>query len=364
MKKIAHIQVIPKLSGVQQVSYDILSGINCANVKKFIICGAADDELENEFRDVFTSANVKIITLESLKRNIGLHDIKCFLELYRLFKKERFDVVHTNSTKPGIVARIAAKFAGIPNVIHTVHGIAFHRHEKFIKRIFYYLLENIATLFGDENITVNNVYKKYYPLVKSKTIYNGVDFENFCLINKDNRDILHFAYIARLDEQKNPLEFIKAVSIVVQQYPQSLIRFTLGGRGELEEQCKKLIGSLNLNDVITMPGWISDKNKFYNSVDVLCQPSKWEAFGLVFVEAGFFKIPSIARAVEGIPEVVKDNYSGLLYQGGEYELADKMISLINDKSLLTKLGNNSKTYVSEHFDKKRMIKEYLDLYKL
>jgi len=358
--KIAHVQVIPKLSGVQQISLDILSEINEPNIEKYMICG----ELENQdFVNAFNLHGVKIISLPSIKRNIGLHDIKSFFQLYKIFRVYQFDIVHTNSTKPGIVARIAARLAGINKIIHTVHGISFHKHAGILNRCAYFSLENLSTLFGSVNVTVNKKYIKYYPFVKSRLVYNGVDFSKLHPVEKKNKSDIHFAFVARLDKQKNPLEFIRAIKLVVEKTPNyQNLKFTLAGSGELENECKALIKDYGLESMISLPGWIADKDSFYNSVDVLCQPSNWEAFGLVFVEAAFYKIPSIARAVEGIPEVILDDQTGMLYSGNEVQLAEKIITYINNPSTIKIMGDNAKNYVCEKFNHKRMIREYFDIY--
>ena len=364
--KIVHVQVIPKMSGVQQISLDIFDGLKDEKVQKFVICGENDNQNEiDQFIERFNACGVEVIIIPSMRRNIGFHDYTCFKELYKVFKKHKFDVVHTNSTKPGITARIAARFAGIRNIVHTVHGIAFHQEEGFGKRCFYYLIENFAALFGHQNITVNKFYTSYYPLVKSKVIYNGVDFSKFSPVPKPKREKVHFAFFARLDEQKNPLEFIKAVKIVRDNANFGhLARFTLAGNGELYDECKALITQLQLDDIIEMPGWIKDKDLFLNDVDVLCQPSKWEAFGLVFVEAAYFSIPSVARAVEGVPEVVLDGHSGKLYTGDEKQLAQAMLTFLETPSLISECGANAKSYACKMFDKERMVKEYSDIYKI
>lgn len=363
--KLVHVQVIPKMSGVQQISLDIFDGLRDKEIQKFVICGENDNQNEIEqFIERFKACGVDVIIVPSLRRNIGLHDYICFKELYKIFKKHKFDVVHTNSTKPGIIARIAARCAGVPNIVHTVHGIAFHKEEGLSKRCFYYLIENFATLFGHHNITVNKFYTSYYPLVKSKVIYNGIDYSKFSPIPKNKKDKIHFAFFARLDEQKNPLEFIKAVKIVYDNVSFGhLARFTLAGHGELYEECKKLISHLHLDNIIAMPGWIKDKDTFLNDVDVLCQPSKWEAFGLVFVEAANFSIPSVARAVEGVPEVIIDGHSGILYTGDEKELAQAMLIFLEKPSLISEYGINAKNYAYKMFDKERMVKQYAEVYK-
>ncbi|UYM55192.1 glycosyltransferase family 4 protein [Leclercia adecarboxylata] len=366
--KIAHVQVIPKLSGVQQITLDILSGLDESDkdtkqvIDKTVICG---ELIDNDFREIFANAGIKVISIRSLKRNIGLHDLKCFIELYRLFKKNKYDIIHTNSTKPGIIARVAARCSGSKRIIHTVHGIAFHAHTNILTRTVYYILENIATLFGHVNVTVNKKYVKYYPFVKSKVIYNGVDFTQLTPNKKNIENEMHFAFLGRLDEQKNPLDFIKAASIVLRNYTGDIKpKFTLAGEGDLHEQCCNMIADLKLENRISMPGWIKDKNNFFNDVDVLCQPSKWEAFGLVFVEAAYFRIPSIATHVEGIPEVVLDSETGILYNGDAEALAECMLVYLNNQSMIVEHGNNAKKYVTEKFSKERMIAEYSSLYSI
>ncbi|MGL9735341.1 MAG: glycosyltransferase [Symbiopectobacterium sp.] len=82
-----------------------------------------------------------VLFVKSLRREIGCLDINATCELFHLFKKNKFDIIHTNSTKPGIIARLSAKMAVCDYVIHSVHGIAFHKIEIPTKRIFYYLIE-------------------------------------------------------------------------------------------------------------------------------------------------------------------------------------------------------------------------------
>lgn len=364
--KIAHVQVIPKLSGVQQITLDILTGLEQKSKEvgeiadRTVICG---ELMDNDFVERFSVEGIKIISIPSLKREIGLHDVRCFFDLYRLFKNEHYDIVHTNSTKPGIIARIAARCAGIKRIIHTVHGIAFHAHTNIVSRLIFYILENVATLFGDVNITVNKLYTKYYPLVKSKVIYNGVDFEKLMPSKNTKINEIYFVFFGRLDEQKNPLEFIKAVKIVLSKYSGPINpKFTLAGDGELRKNCCQMIADFNLQDKILMPGWINDKSNFLNGVDVLCQPSKWEAFGLVFVEAAYFGIPSIATNVEGIPEVVLPSETGILYGGGAEALAECILTYLADRQLVANHGSNAKEYVTQNFSKEKMVSEYCSLY--
>ncbi|OAN13538.1 hypothetical protein A3K86_13195 [Photobacterium jeanii] len=362
--KVAHVQVIPKLSGVQQVSLDILSGLPDEKFDKYLICGKLDSN-SSIFVDRFEANNVKIIQVESLKREISRYDIKAFWELRKIFKQMRFDIVHTNSTKPGVVARIAAKISGINKVIHTVHGVSFHEHMTYSKRIFYYVIEFVSCIFGDINVLVNQNYRKYYPVFKNVVIYNGVDFSKL-QVKKEKKSIINVAFMARLDEQKNPLLFIEAIKLLKLENKLDLskVNFILAGDGELKSQCESLISKYNLNENIEMVGWIEDKSKFLSSIDIICQPSKWEAFGLVFVEAGFFKIPCIGSDVEGIPEVILDRNTGLIFKSNDVSgLKEAMFELIDNQTLRDRLGQNAFDIYTEKFRVEKMVSEYSALYK-
>lgn len=361
--KIAHVQVKPILSGAQQVSYDILASLSSERYKLYIICSDFDEN-SAEFIEKFKSINVEIINIPMLKRQLGFHDVKCFFELYSLFRKYDFDIIHTNSTKPAILARVAARLAGCKKIIHTVHGIAFHKHISLLKRFIFYFAELFSLYFGHVNISVNKIYGKYYPLSNTTTVYNGIDFSNLNFNKtKLNTGSVHFAFFARLDEQKNPLDFIRAIFLLKNEgFLNDKLSFSIAGDGELKEECELLIKEYNLQHYVKMVGWVNDKSAFFNTVDVLCQPSKWEAFGLVFIEAAFFEIPSIATNVEGIPEVVLDGITGLLCDTNAISLKNCMIKFIENPNLIMEFGTKARVRAINEFNKQRMINQYTSIY--
>ncbi len=365
MKKLLHIQVSPKMSGVQQVSFDILRSLN-----KYYDCYIIfSSPIEPGFREKFENEGISVYEMKYLSREVSLKDIKSFFEFYCFFRKNHFDIVHTNSTKPGITARIAAKLSGVNSVVHSIHGIAFHAQNSKVKNTVYYIIEFFSSLFGDYIVSVNNYYLKYYPdiLGKKKVIHNGVDFSLFEPINKlerKNGDIC-IAFFARLDEQKSPLNFIRIVDLLVNEFNVcDSIEFSLAGDGILLDECKALIDELNLNDRLKLVGWVTDKKKYLESVDILVQPSLWEAFGLNIVESAYFSIPCVASNVEGIPEVIINNETGFLCDPHNlYDFAEKINLLINDTSLRLAMGKKAKQFVTDSFSLDKMVKKYIELYK-
>lgn len=361
MKKILHVVVKPQMAGSQQIAYDILRKLP-SDYDKYILCSGP---IPDDFRKQFEQNHISIIELKNLNRDISKKDIIAFYELYRFFKKNRFDIIHTNATKPGILARIAARLAGNRNILHTVHGVAFHKFVSFPKRIVFYSLELFACLFGTLNITVNNNYLKYYPRYLTKTIciYNGVDFETFKTVEPKKRTHVNVAFFARLDEQKAPLVFIEIVKKLVLDYELKNVRFIIGGNGELLPQCLQLISDYSLKNHIELTGWVDDKSAFLNEIDVIVQPSHWEAFGLNIVEAAHFSIPAVTSNVEGLPEVVVDGKTGFTCEVDDIDaFSDKIALLVNDPKLRTQMGQNARKYVHERFDIQKMYNQYFDIY--
>ncbi|OCH28676.1 hypothetical protein A6E12_09300 [Aliivibrio fischeri] len=363
MKKIVHVQVIPKLSGVQQVSLDVLS--NLEGYQKYIIFGGGylpDEQLVNKCH----LNNINILYVKNLKREICFKDIYAFFELYKLFKNEKFDIVHSNSTKPGIVARIAARAAGVNKVIHTIHGISYHRFEKLHKRIIYYIIEYISSLFSHDLISVNSCYLKYYPLIKNKrVIYNAIDYSNFSYGNKKKYDneIITVGFMSRLDYQKDPLTLLRAIKIGIDNNSINNIRFIIGGDGELMDECLSYCEKNNLFDYVEFIGWVKDKSSFYNNIDILCVPSIFEAFGLVFLEAGLHSVPSISTNVEGVPEVILNQESGILVEPkNSSAILEAILNYKNDRKLLELHSLKANEIAINKFTIKNMVNSYKSLY--
>ncbi|MBJ7221593.1 MULTISPECIES: glycosyltransferase family 4 protein [unclassified Brenneria] len=368
MKKIVHVQVIPKLSGVQQVSLDILS--NLPDIyDKYIIFGGGYNP-SDEFIRKFESQDVKIIFVPSLKREIGYLDVKAFCELFKIFREYKFDIVHTNSTKPGIVARFAAKLAGCRYVIHSVHGIAYHKFEKKHKRIFYYLVEFFFSFFSDVLVSVNRHYLKYYPFVRNKLcIHNAVTLRpatvDLISVSTLRKDKLRIGFMGRLDPQKDPLTLLQALKFGLETnlFTRQDVTLTMAGEGELSAQCMRFVEENNLMDVVNFRDWIFDKENFYSHIDVFCLPSIYEAFGLVLGEAAVFGVPSIATNVEGVPEVITDDESGFLVDAKDYQaLAEKIGIYVTDDALRVKHGLNARRKVMSAFKLDDMIAKYEALY--
>lgn len=367
MKKILHIQVIPKLTGVQKVSLDILRALPNDEYEKWVLFGdTIDCGDKEECTRQFESIGAKVIFSKKMKREICSQDLAATKEIYELCKKEKFDIVHTNSTKPGIIGRIAATLAGVPLVVHTVHGLSFHKFVKFPRWQFYWFCEMFASLFCHKIALVNNYYQKHFNWLRRKpvTIYNGIDFNLLPTTDapqtKESENI-KILFVGRLDTPKDPLTLLAAAAIVIKQHPEA--RFTLVGDGEYYEQCKEYIREHKLEEYVNLTGWQNDVTKYYQTYDIFTLSSIYESFGLIFLEAGYYHLPTVATNVEGIPEVVADGETGLLCNPRDPEtFAKNIIYLIEHPDERKRLGDNAYKRVTSLFTSKKMVQAYKQLY--
>lgn len=367
--KILHIQVLPKLSGVQKVSLEIFKKLSDEAYDKYILfSNSLDCGDKAECIKEFEETGAKVLFSKHLKREISISDFPALIELYKLCKREKFDIVHTNSTKPGIIGRIAAFVAGVPLVVHTIHGLSFHKFVKFPIWQFYWVCEMFASIFCHKIIIVNKYYSKYFKWFKNKTctIYNGVDYSKFSTstINdytkrKRRVDVL---FVGRLDKPKNPLLLLEAARRVRIAHPN--VHFCLVGDGEYMDQCRRFINDNHLNDYVSLEGWRTDVHNYYQRSDIFAVPSIYEAFGIMFLEAGYYRLPVCSTTAEGIPEVVINNLTGILCEPNDVDAFTKNLTLLIDNAELRKqMGENGHTRVVERFNASLMVSEYLEIYK-
>ncbi|HEY1600019.1 MAG TPA: glycosyltransferase, partial [Pirellulales bacterium] len=177
MIRICHVQMLPILSGVQRAMLEIFKRLDRARYEIHVACqgqGPLTDELERH--------SIHWHAVPALGRPIRpVKDWRAYRALYQLFRRQQFQIVHTHSSKPGILGRAAACRAGVPHVIHHVHGFAFHEFSPPGARWIYSRLERWAGTCCDRVVFVNHeerqlsVREGWLPAEKCLTIYNGVD---------------------------------------------------------------------------------------------------------------------------------------------------------------------------------------------
>lgn len=317
--------------------------------------------------------------IDSLVRQINpVKDWKAFRELKRLFKEEKVNIVHTHSSKAGILGRWAAKSAGVPVIIHTFHGFGFHDYQNFFVKRFFIFLEQITAKITDKLVAVSeeNVKKGLrYKIGKKEqytVIHSGIKFEAFLDVNVDiegkkkelgidiNSRVV--GMIACFKPQKAPLDFVKMAEIVTREIPD--VQFLLVGDGVLRPKLEGLIKEKSLKNKVILTGWRNDVPEIINVFDIFVLTSLWEGLPRVIPEALISGKPVVATAVDGSKEIIEDGENGFLVPPRDVKaMAEKVIFLLKNKEKAEKIGKRGKELINNSsFNIDVMVKEQEKLY--
>ncbi len=361
-KKIVHIQLLPLLSGAQNVMLKILESLDRDKYEIYVI-SKPGGPLVNKVKEL----GYKHVPVSSFRRNISFMDIIAFIKLYKIIKKYKFDIVHTHSSKSGFLGRFAARIAGVHKIIHTVHGFPFHYAQPKLVRFFYQFLEKIVSPFCDKVIFVNDYERELaidYKIIKPEnalTIYNGIDIKRIKLAQRSNKnDNFVVGSVLRFEKIKNIINTVKVAIRVCKSNDRFIFHFI--GDGKLLEDCRKMILEAGLEKRIILPGWKENINDLLADFDVFLLYSIAEGLSISILEAMSMSLPIIASDVKGNNELVSDSNGVLVPINDIDRLTAVLLSLPDNLNQLKKWGTNSFKIVEEKFNLLNFIRKYNDIY--
>lgn len=371
--KVLHIITNLPIGGAQDNTLLTVEHLDRSKYDVTLIC-AKDGDWVVRANEI---SHLRIFYLDDLVRRIHpLKDILALLKLFKNIRKEKYDIVHTHSSKPGFSGRIAAKLAGTPIIIHTIHGFPFNDFMHPVLRRTFILLERFLSKLSDKLITVSNlnlrkaVELKFDKSHKFINIYSGIDFSKFNSsidIPQQKQDLelrpqdKIIGMVGRLSEQKAPLDFIRAIPDVLKIYKDTM--FLLVGDGELRQNIESLIETLQINSRVKILGFRDDIARLLQVFDIYVLTSHWEGLGRSLTEAMYMGKPAVATRVEGVPELVEHGKTGLLVSPKDIKgISDGIIKILSDQKLAVKLGKAARQKVAEHFEAKVMVEKIDWLY--
>ncbi|MEJ2731346.1 MAG: glycosyltransferase family 4 protein [Deltaproteobacteria bacterium] len=320
---------------------------------------------------------VKVIALTSMVRSIRpVKDFKALLSLTWLIFKEKPDIVHTHSSKAGILGRLAAKIAGVPNIIHTPHGHVFYGHfGPFASRIFMWV-EKIFSRFTDRMVALTDGEKNDYinlsvcPSEKLLKIHSGVDVNRFMQTNGNrvekrrslglDQNEAVIGFVGWLLPIKGPDYLLKAMDDVWQVHQDASL--VLVGKGDMDVDLRAEALKKNANGKIKFLGWREDIDEIMPLFDMLVLPSLNEGMGRVLVEAMAAGKPVVASRVGGIPNLVRDGETGYLVPpADEKALANGIKKLLDDPVKAKQMGLRGREHCRQ-FSLEAMIEKLDALY--
>jgi glycosyltransferase involved in cell wall biosynthesis len=347
------------------------------------ILAGPDPGPEGDLHEAARSAGLDLHLIGSLVRRIhpGL-DLLALWRLYRFMRRGRFDVVHTHSSKAGILGRIAARLARVPIVIHTLHGLAFHGYQERWKNWLYIRAETLAAPLADCLIAVNQKtidgalaagIGRQEQYVK---VFSGIPLEPYlrtheCLSVAEAKRSLGIpetapvvGKIARLFPLKGHDRFFEAAARIARRNPEC--RFLLVGGGILREALEAKARELGIADRTVFAGLVPPEAvpRHIQAMDVVVHTSLREGIARVIPQAGAVGKPVVTFALDGAPEVVEDGVSGFLVAPEDAErLAERTLELLGDARLRDEMGARGRAFAVEHYPVDKMIEAISRIYR-
>ena len=322
-KKILFVITKSNWGGAQRYVYDLATAFDKRSYQVKVAMGG-HGILFNKLKD----AGVETIAIPGMERDITLKgDLRAGIALWRIFKTEKPDIVHLNSSKAGL-GSLAATLSGVKKIIFTMHGLALNedrpRYQKFILRIFYWL----TIFFSNKTVAVSNALKKQsamlFPFLSKKVIlvHNGLLVPDF-LSRENARNILIKSVpggISKIDLPIAALVFgtigelhpIKGHKYLLEGFKEALdnsvvpLFLFIIGEGEEREKRQKQIETLKLSKNVFLCGHIDDAVKLLKAFDIFIFTSLSEGLPYAVTEAGMAELATICTNVGGIPEIIID----------------------------------------------------------
>jgi len=365
MKKILH--VITRLDrggSPEDTLYTCLhlrrQGLECA-----VIYGSAELAPENLMKQA-ADAGVKFILAPGLVRSVSpLKDITAFLQVFSIIKREKPDIIHTHTSKAGIIGRWAAWLSNSlgltgAKIVHSTHGHVFYGYyNRFVSSLFVLIEKFTAaitdriTVLTDNEITETLSYgigrRGLFTVIHSGIEYrpqtSGSGLRQKLSIAQDTVII---GSAGRLDPVKGYVDFVNAAKLVLDKAWPGKIVFLLTGDGIQMPLVGKMVRELGISGNFILSGWQNNVEDYIQACDIYVQPSINEGLGKTILMAQMLGRPIVATRVQGIVSLIEHGKTGLLANPRDpADLAEKIVSLLGDPQQKKMLGENAKHWVYE-----------------
>jgi glycosyltransferase involved in cell wall biosynthesis len=329
------------------------------------------------------AAGTRHIAVPMSRRFTPLTDLRGLFELWRVFRRERFDIVHTHTPKAGLLGQYAALLAGVPLRAHTIHGLTFHGPLNPRVRFALVLLERVTMLFSNHNFCQSAedipvvIQEKISRADRVELIGNGIDL---ALLDPSlqppakrsrTREALGLTnehkvvgVIARLVAEKGYFEMFRAAQRIREREPRARFIFVGGLEPEKADAIKlDTLKEFGLQHVAQFLGHRRDVPDLLAIMDVHVLPSHREGFPRSPMEASAMGIPSVVTNVRGCRQTVDDRVTGRLVPAKDASaLAEAILELLGDPDLRRRYGAAARQKALREFDERVVFRRITSAY--
>jgi glycosyltransferase involved in cell wall biosynthesis len=317
-----------------------------------------------------------LVNLDVIRREIHpLWDLGGLTRLTNFLLRERYTIVHTHTSKGGFVGRLAARLSGVPVIVHTVHGFAFHECSPRWARLGYSSLERIASRWCDRIVSVSEFHRRWavelgicHPS-KILAIPNGIvplpkpeitRAELRRQLRVRDRDMLILS-MARLAPDKG-LEFLIEAAKILLRVERGF-QIVIAGDGPVRTRLEEQARDLGVSDWVTFLGYREDVSDLLAASDLIVLPSLREGLSIALLEGMAAGKPIIATSIGSHRELASQaEIARIVPPADASALCNAILQLTTDPALMARLGTNARALFESHYTEDRMLNTYKQLY--
>lgn len=375
-KKILYVITKSNWGGAQKYVFDMATSLPKDLFDVAVVFGG-----NGPLAEKLKEAGIRTICVESLQRDISLwNDIRSSYNLFSIFKKERPDIVHVNSSKVGGLGALVSRTLRVPRIVFTCHGWPFNEERGFLSLWSIRILSWLTVVFSHITITVSardEIDGKKMPWVKNKIrlVHNGIHEPEF----KSSEEA--FLTMSQMAHDKG-VE-ISAQDFLIgcigelhnnKGYPYLLEGFSklsgddnklvIMGEGEEREKLEKLIKEYRLENRVALVGFVAHAPTYLKAFKAFTLTSIKEGLPYVVIEAGFAELPVVATNVGGVKEIIEDMKTGILVQTRKPEDIAQGLQMLRDEPSKAKtFAKDLRDRTIVEFSISTMVKNTVSIYK-
>lgn len=378
--KIVHVITRLIVGGAQENTLLSCEGQHALGHEVTLITGPALGP-EGSLLERAKSGGYRVEVIDEMRRAIRpYHDWKTYRKLIRRFCEIGPDVVHTHSSKAGIIGRWAAHRARVPAIIHTIHGLAFTASTSPVVNGVYKWLERraapistrivcVADAMAEQSLAAQIGRREQYG-----TVYSGMETEAF-LNPPVARDAVRKSYgiepedivvgtIARLFDLKGHDDLLDLAPELCRRFGR--LKFMWVGDGTLRPRFEEQIAKMGLQDRFILTGLVPPARipELCHAMDIMVHPSRREGLARALPQGGLARIPVITYDIDGNREGVLDNESGFVIPPFDLgKLSSSLAVLLEDEALRRRMGEAGRRFALERFDARVMVEALEKVYR-
>ncbi|MHB2027001.1 MAG: glycosyltransferase family 4 protein [Elusimicrobiota bacterium] len=376
--KVVHVITRLEFGGAQHNTLYTVAHLNPALFERSLIVGKGGF-LDEEAETMACSNHVRLYWIPDLHRKISpIDDWRSLWEMVKILKLEKPEIVHTHSSKAGILGRIAARICGVPTIVHTYHGFGFTPLQNWFIRNFYIALERLCARWTDALIFVSRSNKDEANRRKignprsRHIIRSGIKVRDYPVALADRKRKkfslgvgMHKSVVVSIGNfkpQKNAMDFSAVAEKVLLELPET--EFLYIGDGQMRTAVEARIFARGLSSRVRLLGWRKDVAEILAVSDIFTLTSLWEGLPRALLEAMASGVAPVCYAVDGISEIIRNGENGFSAAPRDIEtLSSRIIELLKNDDLRNRIGVNAKKSVTEEFDIDVMVQSQEKLYK-